>query len=255
MISSTDTDFDVLCGDTCLLLNCTFPCRRNKLSDSLKDILLSSPSRNTIQKALNAISKPNIAIADATYPLFETRDPWWRALVAVAIRCDQCVGGVPGSINTIGISKWLEATDNPDPALFLNWLVADKRGKTRCPYSVEDLVVFAQAIYFEPGNVTEDSDVMEDRTFRYLHRKPNEGELDAYCGAFAESEELLSQASRDAHTCDGMGPTSPHSCLKSEVVFCEDCGKECCCFCVLPSEIDGKTMVCLSCLATILLLF
>jgi hypothetical protein len=154
MIASTDSDFSILCGSACVLFNSKFPAICKKGQDSITGITLSSPSYATMEKVCKAINREaQDVVTKATMPVLDGRDAWWRALMAVAMGCDQCVGGVPG-VNIVTINQWLNpptdvVAEEKQPQQFLEFLVQSKN----CPYTLEGLSACAQAVFFEPGNI------------------------------------------------------------------------------------------------------
>jgi hypothetical protein len=185
---------------------------RKKGQESATGITLSSPSDATMEKVCEAINREaQDVVTKATMPILDRRDPCWRALMAVAIECNQCVGGVPGS-NIITIYDWLNSPTDDDkekqPHQFLEFLVQSKN----CQYTIEGLSACAQAVFFEPGNV----DGQIESSFQYLHCEPKVGKLYAYCKDFASSEIMMSENGPEICLCCGPNEEGEHLFLKED---------------------------------------
>lgn len=245
-VLSSDMDYGHLCTARCIQVDCSFSGRRKKDVDSIKDIIVSSTSKSAIDVVIKALSfPPTTEIKTPRYPLFNGRSPWWCAIIAVAIGCDQCPGGVT-DVNVSVISKWLHRFPNGTDSDFLDFLVNPPLNWTprreKPTLSIEYLIASAQAIYFEPGDLlsyTDDTgDVLvhgDDTERLYLHRAPHAAELFAYCKAFSCNNTIIHDGGPSTTICCGqkVDACASHVFLTEEgVVICEACQESFCRFCV-----------------------
>ena len=234
LVFASDSDISVLCGGITVMVS-DFKFVESK--NIIHSIVLSSAFIHPIQAVNDLIqnlqqepSQKPIVFHKAKYKFFENRTLYERCVMAVALGCDTCPGGIAGE----GCASLKRAMDKFDPrqpfiAQLFDWMI-EKGTMGREAYKV-----FVDALYYEPASLVGDAES------KWYVGCESPTRLPEYLANFLPDDQQPC-AGPEMAQCKGRGDNQ-HSYLVAEgSKTCPGCSSIMCrlCVCKWETEVNGR---------------